>query len=470
MWFKRLTGETRTRILLLYAMTMLVVMAGAIPIFRIFLFMEVDNRVREDLREELETFQEAYETWEATSPSTIESLKAFLEGFLEEDLTEDDNFHIFILDDKLYRSNPRALPAVIQPDSDLMQEWKTLREPVRDILPVPDPDVGSVLYKTHILKVNGIFRGQFVAVHLSAGERKETLEGVYAFVRVAMVVVLCSLLLAWLGSHQLLKPVKHLAVTAKNINESDLSHRLEVDGSGELALLAETFNAMMDRVQNAFDSQRNFLNDASHELRTPITIIQGHLELMDDDPKEQQETLELVMDELDRMGRFVNDLVLLAKSERPDFLQLETIDLEPFTEELFSKITALGDRNWQLSQVGRGKFVADRQRLTGALINIAQNAAQHTKPNDTIELGTTIAKGQVRMWIRDTGEGIAQTDQQRIFERFARTANSYRRSEGAGLGLAIVSAITEAHGGHIELTSKLGVGSTFSLILPLEKP
>ncbi|MEL7316973.1 MAG: ATP-binding protein, partial [Cyanobacteria bacterium J06559_3] len=298
-------------------------------------------------------------------------------------------------------------------------------------------------------------------------ERAESLAGVYVFIKIATAGVIFSFLLAWLGSRQLLKPVQRLAETARGINELNLSQRLEVEGTGELAALASTFNAMMDRVQAAFDSQRNFVNDAGHELRTPITIIQGHLELMDDDPEEQRETLEIVMDELDRMGRFVNDLVLLAKADRPDFLQPETLDLASFTEVVFGKMTALDKRNWQLVNIGHGKFVADRQRITGALLNLAQNATQHTQPTDTIELGSSLSKGRVRFWVHDTGEGIAPADQQRIFDRFARAANSYRRSEGAGLGLAIVSAIAEAHKGHVELTSQLGVGSTFSLILPL---
>ncbi len=463
-WLQRLTGETRTRILLLYATTMLLVMGAAIPVFRFFLFAEVNERVRADLREELEAFQTEFD---AASPETEASLKAFINGFLGRDRPEDDNFHIVILNGEFYRATHSSLPTVIQPNSDLMQQWVNLKEPTRAIVPVADPTVGSILYKTTVLEIDGTLKGQFVVAHIAAGERAESLTGVYVFVKVAAAVVGVSFLLAWLGSRQLLKPVQRLAETARGINESNLSQRLDIEGTGELAALASSFNAMMDRVQSAFDSQRNFVNDAGHELRTPITIIQGHLELMDDDPEEQQETLKVVMDELDRMGRFVNDLVLLAKAERPDFLQLETIDLAPFTKTVFGKVTALADRNWQLAGVGHGKVVADRQRIAGALINLAQNATQHTKPSDTIEVGSALQKGRIRFWVRDTGEGIAPADQQRIFERFARAANSYRRSEGAGLGLAIVSAIAEAHKGHVELTSQLGVGSTFSLILPL---
>ena len=457
--------------MLLYIIVMLVVAAISVPIFRFFLFSEVNQRVRAALAEEFEDFQDAYEAWDATTLQTDADLRTFVDSFLDSDIPEDDNFHIVILNEAFYRSNPMGVPDVFEPDSQLVQQWATLQESLEAVTSVADPSVGSVVYKTQVLEVDNVPQGLFIAAHISAGERAEALAGVSVFTGVATGVVIVSFLLAWLGSRQLLKPVQQLAKTAKAINENNLSGRLEVHGSGELAALALTFNNMMDRVQTAFSSQRDFINDASHELRTPLTIIQGHLELMDeeDDFEEQQETVSLVMDELDRMRRFVNDMVLLAKSERPDFLQKETIDIAPFMEVLFSKVTALADRQWRLVSLDQGKFIADRQRITGALINLAQNAAQHTQPADRIELGTDISKTTIKFWVRDNGEGISLVDQERIFERFARATKSYRQSDGAGLGLAIVRAIAEAHGGKVELTSQLGVGSTFTLALPLRE-
>ena len=293
---------------------------------------------------------------------------------------------------------------------------------------------------------------------------------VTVFVKVAVGVVLVAFLVAWLLSQQLLKPVKQLAMATRSISETDLTQRLPVEGQGELADLSKAFNGMMDRLESAFISQRNFVNDAGHELRTPITIIQGHLDLMGDSPEEREETLDIVQDELERMTRFVNDLILLAKAERPDFLHLETIDIKELTESLFTKATTLAPRQWRLSSAGRGILVGDRQRVTGAILNLAQNATQHTRESDTIELGSVIEGGEARFWVRDTGGGISVQDQSRIFDRFARAANRYRQSEGAGLGLSIVKAIAESHGGRVHLTSQLGVGSTFTLILPLDSP
>jgi len=254
------------------------------------------------------------------------------------------------------------------------------------------------------------------------------------------------------------------------ISESDLTRRIPVQGIDEISELTITFNEMLDRLQAAFASQRDFINDAGHELRTPITIIRGHLELLGDDPQERRETVELVTDELDRMSRFVDDLLLLAKAEPPNFLILETVDIDLLTEELYAKARALADRDWRLENKGAGRIVADRHRLTQAMMSLAQNATQHTTDQDVITLGSTLTNGNACFWVRDTGEGIAFADRQRLFERFARGSRSRRRSEGAGLGLSIVQAIAVAHGGRVELFSRPGKGSTFTIVIPLDPP
>lgn len=233
----------------------------------------------------------------------------------------------------------------------------------------------------------------------------------------------------------------------------------------------------MERLQKIFRSQRELLNDAGHELRTPITIIRGHLELMGNDPQEQQETLTIVFDELDRMSRLVNNLILLAKAERFDFLQEETIDVALFTQEIYTKITALAPRDWQLNNLGRGHFQGDRQLLTQAIINLAQNAVQHTKETDSITLGSKsdyataypTDRHTVSFWIQDTGVGFDPKDRELIFKRFARANKNHRYSQGQGLGLSIVQAIAQSHKGKVEANSEIGKGATFTLILPLNK-
>jgi len=197
--------------------------------------------------------------------------------------------------------------------------------------------------------------------------------------------------------------------------------------------------------------------------------VRGHLELLGEDPAEREETVALVTDELDRMARFVEDLLLLAKAEQGDFLHLGPLDLDVLTEELYAKAKALADRDWRLAGSGTGRLTADRQRITQAVMQLAQNAAEHTRPGDRIAVGSAISNGQARLWVADGGPGIPLQEHEQIFERFHR-AGDRRRSDGAGLGLSIVRAIAEAHGGRIELDAREGAGSTFTLIVPTEPP
>jgi signal transduction histidine kinase len=468
-WWHRLLRETRTRILLVYALLMAGVTALSVPLFITLFLNNVNQRVREDLHEEMENFRISYQEWQ-NSPTYDGNLKNFANQVLGNIEPEDDNSLIFYIDGVYYSSNPQELPSELSRGSEAEIHWLRLTNLSEGWLKVDNPQIDSIIYLAQPLELNGTRRGIFVAAHTTGGERQEALGGITIFIPIIIGVFAISSVLAWLTIGKLLKPVHDLAATARSISESDLSQRLAVQGSGELADLANTFNNMMNRLQEAFMSQRNFINDAGHELRTPITIIQGHLDLLDEVPVEMTETLDLVQDELDRMGRLVNDMILLAKAEHQDFLQLETIEIQPFLEDLLLKAQMLADRNWQLKQQGKGIVVADRQRLTGALLNLLNNAAQHTQLGDLIELGAAMLPRQVRFWVRDTGEGIALSDQARIFERFARATNSRRRSDGSGLGLAIVQAIAEGHGGQVELTSQPGCGSTFTLILPLDPP
>jgi two-component system, OmpR family, sensor kinase len=312
-------------------------------------------------------------------------------------------------------------------------------------------------------------RGVFAVVIDLSDELDEVNEALQIAVGVNIGVLILASMLAWVIAGRVLQPLRLLRDTSRNISETDLTQRLPVEGDDELADLARTFNEMLDRLEEAFSSQKSFISDAGHELRTPITIIRGHLDVMGDDPEERRETLELVGDELDRMSRLVNDLLLLAKATRPDFLQPETVDLDDLTRELFAKASALAQRDWRLSSVGTGRIVADRQRITQAVMNLSQNAVTHTLSGDAVELGSELRNGRVRLWVKDTGPGVPEHEQARIFERFVRLDRA-PAGEGAGLGLAITRAVAEAHGGRVEIDSRPGGGARFTVIIPTEPP
>jgi signal transduction histidine kinase len=185
-----------------------------------------------------------------------------------------------------------------------------------------------------------------------------------------------------------------------------------------------------------------------------------------DDPDERREAVSVIQEELDRMNRFVDDLLLLVRASRPDFLRPEPLDLDLLTHEVFAKARLLADRAWVLEGTGVGLISGDGQRLTQAIMNLASNAANHTGSGEPIWLGSCLGLREARIWVRDEGPGIPTDEQLLIFERFARS-QTVRGSGGAGLGLAIVKAIAEAHGGRVELESKLGSGARFTIVLPV---
>jgi two-component system OmpR family sensor kinase len=292
-------------------------------------------------------------------------------------------------------------------------------------------------------------------------------------VRVAFIYLLASLgslilvgVVGWLVAGRLLKPLRTLRENSQRINETDLTERIPVQGNDDISELTRTYNQMLDRLQIAIDTQRRFLDDAGHELRTPLTILRGQLEVLDPaDPFDVTETRLLLLDEIDRMGRMVEELILLSKAQRPDFLVLRSIDLAPFTDDLLDKAQSLGDRDWSLHERGDAQFVGDAHRLTQAMMELALNAVKFSAVGSAISIGSRATPGEVRLWVSDAGMGVRPDELNRLFERFSR-ASSGLGVEGSGLGLSIVEAIATAHLGRVELESEPGVGSTFTIVLP----
>ena len=147
-------------------------------------------------------------------------------------------------------------------------------------------------------------------------------------------------------------------------------------------------------------------------------MLRGHLELLDTgNPQEVAETQALLLDELDRMSRLVEDMTLLAKSNRPDFLNLDSVELDQLTRAAYAKAMALGDRDWVLDEAGEATVEVDPQRITQAILQLADNAVKHTDPGDEISIGSAVEAGRVRIWVRDTGDGSPEAEQALIFER-----------------------------------------------------
>jgi signal transduction histidine kinase len=213
------------------------------------------------------------------------------------------------------------------------------------------------------------------------------------------------------------------------------------------------------------DQQDRFLHDVSHELRTPVTIARGQLEVLQRVGARHAE-VDVALDELERLQRILDRLLLLAKAEQPDFVVLDEIDGEVFLEDVFMRWSEVAPRAWRLGSLVSGTLLADREGLRIMLDALLENAVKYTDVGDAIELRAHTAGGELLIEVADTGSGIPAEALSKIFERFARAdAARTRAAGGVGLGLAIVDAITKAHGGSCTVTSTSD-GSTFSLRMP----
>jgi two-component system OmpR family sensor kinase len=461
--------SARTRILLSYVILLALSAVLAIFALRQVLIIRLDDQVRDALEQEMRELDRLLA--DGRDPETGEpfaSLQALFDVYLARNVPSQDEAMLAFVDGKFYRSAVARFPLDRLP-AETLADWEALasRAPGEgeSATGTFETDVGKGHFRVARVRL-GDDPGAFVVSILPAEEQGEIGRLLTFGVAGSLAVLLLASASAWLITGRVLRPVRLLTETARSISQSELTRRIEVRGTGEAPEMARAFNAMLDRLEGVFRSQRQFVQDASHELRDPLTICRGHLELLGEDPEDQRRTIALVMDELDRMGRIVDDLQLLAEAEQPDFLRREWMELELFAHELIAKAGALAPRDWKLDSTGGGIFFADRQRLTEAVMNLAHNAVQHTLDDETVAIGTSMDDDEVRLWVRDTGTGITVSDQPRIFERFTRGTGAHLRYRGGGLGLAIVKAIAEAHDGRVELESRLGEGSTFTIVLP----
>lgn len=462
-----LPSSLRTRILVWFIGLLALGALVAVLVTREVLELRLAERIDDELVQEA---AELRRLARGNDPETGEPFGArverILEVFLRGSVPSRYEALITFVDGRPYLRSRQVVPYRLDTDPRLVARWANVSESDRGSVDTPS---GRVEYLAVPLRTEGETDGVFVAAIFSdrAAEESDAVE--LAVGAVGLAVLLLGSLLAWRLADRVLTPMTALRATARSISETDLSRRIPVDGRDEVAQLAETFNEMLDRLERAFGAQRRFADDAGHELKTPLTIVRGHLELLEEDPEPRRETVALVMDELDRMGRIIDDLLLLAKHEQPDFLDLATVEVGTLTDELEAKLGALSGGRWVVESRGRGVIVADRQRLTQALVQLGQNAVRHGGNSGPIAVGSAVVDGEARFWIRDRGPGIQLQDQSRIFERFRR-GTGQPREEGAGLGLPIVRAIAEAHHGRVELESRPGAGATFTLVVPMDQP
>lgn len=287
----------------------------------------------------------------------------------------------------------------------------------------------------------------------------------YALAALVMLAAIGAV--GWFVVGRLLSPIRHLRDTADAITLTDLGARIPEQGNDDISAMTRTVNSMLDRLEGSVDVQRQLLDDVRHELKTPITIVRGHLELMDPaDPDDVESTRDIGIAELDRMTRLVEDIDALASVEGADALTITDVDVTALTRRTGDLVAVIPGHTWTIASTYDGVVSGDGDRLLQAWLQLADNAAKYTPDGSPIELGSDADASHVHLWMRDHGSGIPPAARHRIFRRFDRAGGS-RGISGSGLGLAIVDAIARAHGGSVSVVDTAGGGATFTIALPL---
>ncbi len=329
------------------------------------------------------------------------------------------------------------------------------------------------------------FKGQQYKVLMVQSLREQT-AGLAIARRAFYLVNPLALLLASLGGYFLarksLAPVVAMAIQCEKIGAENLDKRLvELDPGNELGRLIHSFNNLLSRLQASFKSQRRFMADASHELRTPVAIIRGESEVaLTNEMRtaaEYRESLAIVQDEGKRLGRIVEDLFILARADAGQYpVEKSNLYLDETVGHCVRSVESLArQRGLKLAFETSAHelfFNGDEALLQRMTLNILDNAIKYTPPGGTVSVSLERKGSSCKLAISDTGNGIPSDSQQKIFERFfrvdqTRMRNEERNGSGAGLGLPIARWIAELHGGKLELDVSNQNGSTFLISLPL---
>jgi len=291
-----------------------------------------------------------------------------------------------------------------------------------------------------------------------------------------LISLLTLIILSSKTSKKMLAPVEEMTRTVKKISVDAFDTRLNVSGSkDELKDLAETFNDMIDRIQKSYELQNQFVSDASHELRTPIAVIQGYANLLDrwgkDDKSVLEESITAIKSESENMKNLVENLLFLARGDKnTQKVEFQEFLLNELINEIIKETRLIDDKHTIICRDNfEIKINADRKLLKEALRIFIHNSVKFTPPSGTIELRTELKKRNINIVVEDTGVGISKEDLPYIFNRFYAADKSRTKNAGGnGLGLSIAKWIIEKHNGKIDVESILGKGTKITVCLPIK--
>jgi signal transduction histidine kinase len=463
--FRNVLGSMRFRIVT--SVVVLLAASAGVSIFtlRADLLEHLDEEITIDLRQEMEEFELLAG---GLDPRTSQPFGADVESIFDiyfaREVADEGETLLAFVGDEIYHTDRAAASLSPEQIGDAITYWLSLEAREEGRI---STSLGEVRYVALPFR-EGSSDGLFVVANFPAFEQSDYNDAIVAQATTqgAMIIVASIIGLGLAG--RVLRPLRSLADTAQTITATDLTRRIPVHGKDEASRIALTFNEMLERLEAVFATQRQFLDDASHELRVPLTVVRGNVEVleMETDPEERAAMVTVITNEIERMNRIVEDLLLLARSERPGFLAIDTVDLAELISDIHRKAQVLCRRDWHLEESPSISIRADGQRLTQALMQLAQNACQHTEEGSPVRMGARLENGSAVLWVHDSGTGVLPQDIERVFQRYVRGSDKAAGS-GLGLGLSIVAAIASAHGGVARISPDTKSGAQFEIILPL---
>lgn len=430
---------------------------------------QANNHVLQETREFAEY---AASNADPNTGQTFSSVQEMLKTYVTRQSPADDEVMFGIVDGKVVVNSPGD-----QADRLLELDQNSLVElPDKDNSGIWQTELGEVRWGQRPVKAEDGTTGALLVLNLVENSYREAARVTSTVAWVAVGALALIAVIGWLAAGRILTPIRHMRRTAQRISQEDLSRRIRVQGRDDLAELARTFNDMLDRIENSVRSEQRFVDEAFGKLREPLQEVQDELAMVQarlgqregQDAASASAMLDQSIANLARMRHSVDDILDLSEAERPGFIEPREVELSALTHSIRARLEELGIRAWRLEAVAHGTAVLDPARVEQAVVELGSNAVQHTSAGDEIRLASRLVDEEgvpaVRFSISDDGPGVAPGDAERIFERFERLDET---SEGTGLGLSLVRAIADAHGGWTEIDSLVGHGATFSITVPL---
>ncbi|MDO8381729.1 MAG: HAMP domain-containing sensor histidine kinase [Microbacterium sp.] len=401
------------------------------------------------------------------TPDNFTDLEAYLRAAVSRLIPGRNEASIAVIDGRIAFRSANTLSQQIADDPDFVAEAVATAKPA-DQAVIASASIGSTDLRYIAVPVSQP-GDERTGVYIRAVDVTRELEPVtlslLTYTAAALATLAAIGIVGWFVAGRILSPIRRMRETADSITPTDLRARIPADGNDDISDLSRTVNSMLDRLEGSMDNQRQLLDDVRHELKTPITIVRGHLEMMDvANPADVASTRDIGIAELDRMTRLVEDIDLLSSAEGDQF-EISLVDVRELTERMGDLVGGFPGHSWSVAGIARGVIEGDYDRLLQAWLQLADNATKYTPQGSPIEIGSTLDIDSVHLWVRDHGPGIPPAARRRIFHRFARA--DHRTVGGSGLGLAIVDAIAKAHLGTCAVTDTDGGGATFTITLPI---